>query len=438
MSEQQEGGALSAPPAPAGDVDFSEFALDLLTGKEAFTDLHVESNQPAMIRRSASAWTEALNADGKPMVIPHHRIIEFLNGVFAPPESRAPGAKAAGDGAWKRELHERGSLHPAINLVRPTPSGETMCRVRCTVQKQMMGEAIGLVLRPLRSIPESLEALGLPVQASGMLKSSQRGLVVVTGPTGAGKSTTLAAMINEINASKRANILTIEDPVEFEHPRKKSIINQRELGIDVATYEAGVRDALRFVPDVILIGEIRDAGTMTAALRAAVSGHLVLTTTHAPTTVDAIRKMISYLDGSQADCQSLASCLVAVIAQALVPDAKGSNGNHLAFEFLNCRDSKVSDVVGGSGGDTGGAKLTGLQNQVRKDELSGIATSMKQSLKSLVDAGKVQPKDAAAVVIHPEDKEAFQNMQPISGGTLSPVGGEKRNWAGATGAFKRS
>ena len=398
MNERVAG--LAGPAALLGDL-----ALDLLTSPKKFTDLHFESGKPAMLRLSAGEWIEALGADEQPIVIEHAQIIEFLNGVFGGPEDAAEGAKPA-VAPWKRELHDRGSLHPAINLSRAAlvGAGFVTCRVRCTVQKQMMGESIGLVLRPLREIPKSIEALGLPIQLSGLLRTATSGLVVVTGPTGSGKSTTLAAMVNAVNQAKRANILTIEDPVEFVHERAKSIINQRELGIDVASYEAGVRDALRFVPDVILIGEIRDSATMRAALRAAESGHLVLTTTHAPTSVAAIRKMIAYLDNSQADVQALASCLVCVIAQALIRDTEGTGTNHLAFETLNCKEGKVASVLAGSVADLSGAKMTDLEEQVRSGRLEGAALPMIDSLRKLVQAGHVEARSAAAVAVHADDK----------------------------------
>lgn len=405
MKEIRDGTAAPRPP-------LGELALDLLTGSKKFTDLHIESGKPVMLRLSAGQWIEVLGADQQPLVVDHAMIIEFLNGVFGGEEPAAEGSPA-GIKRWKRNLHEHGSLHPAINLSRPTPGGDFVtCRVRCSVQKQMMGEAIGLVLRPLREIPKSIAALGLPIQVSAMLKSAASGLIVVTGPTGSGKSTTLAAMVNEVNLSKRANILTIEDPVEFVHERVKSIINQRELGIDVASFAAGVRDALRFVPDVILIGEIRDAETMRAALRAGESGHLVLTSMHAPTSTAAIRKMIAYLDNSQADTQALASCLVGVIAQALIKDTGGTGANCLAYEVLNCRDSKVADVVSSSAADTTGQKMSNLENQVRSGQLEGAALPMIESLRKLVQAGSVEPASAASVAVHADDKAELLKMTP--------------------------
>ena len=404
----------TARPRPLG-----ELALDLFTGKKKFTDLHIESGKPAMLRLSAGQWIEALDEEDRPMVIEHDAITEFLNGVFS--DEHPSGGAAGGVKRWKHNLHENGALHPAVNLSRATSAGEFVtCRVRCTVQKQMMGESIGLVLRPLRDIPTSIESLGLPIQVSAMLRSADRGLIVVTGPTGSGKSTTLAAIVNDVNKSKRANILTIEDPVEFVHERDKSIINQRELGIDVSSYEEGVRDALRFVPDVILIGEIRDAPTMRAALRAAESGHLVLTTTHASTTVAAIRKMIAYLDNSQSDVQALASCLVGVIAQALVRDTGSTGSNFLAYEVLNCRDSQVADVVGASASDITGQKMTMLEDKVRTGELQAVALPMIDSLRKLVQAGSVDAASAASVAVHADDKsELFKIAQARSKGGAS-------------------
>lgn len=403
MATETLGAAAPRPGSVLGNL-----ALDLLSGSKRFTDLHVESGKAAMLRLSAGQWVEATDTSDRPIVVDHAMIIEFLDGVFGGGETAFETPPAIP--AWKKNLHEQGSLHPAINLSREEAGSYTTCRVRCTVQKQMMGEAIGLVLRPLREIPASIEGLGLPVQVSGLLNTAASGLLVVTGPTGSGKSTTLAAMVNEINVARRANILTIEDPVEFVHERVKSIINQRELGIDVASYEAGVRDALRFVPDVILIGEIRDAPTMRAALRAAESGHLVLTTTHAPTSVAAIRKMIAYLDNSQADVQALASCLVGVIAQALVKDTGGTGANFLAFEVLNCTNAKVVEIVSGSAADLSGKRMTELENMVRSGQLEAAALPMMGSLRKLVENGQIDPKSAASVAMHPDDKAELRKL----------------------------
>lgn len=219
------------------------------------------------------------------IAVSHQKILAFVSGIFTGKEEVRP--PQAAPWPWETEFREAGSLHPATVLYTMGDDGTpSTYRVRCTIQRQSMGESIGLVIRALHGVPESIMSLGLPLQVNRMISTSTNGLIVVTGPTGSGKSTSMAAMIEEINSSRSNNILTIEDPIEFEFERKRSIINQRELYVDaMPSFESGVRDALRFVPDVIMVGEIRDEQTMRAVLRAAESGHLVLTSMHAPTAV---------------------------------------------------------------------------------------------------------------------------------------------------------
>lgn len=172
-----------------------------------------------------------------------------------------------------------------------------------------------------------------------------RGLVLVTGPTGSGKSTTLAAMINYINKNKRKHIITIEDPIEYEHNHGSCIINQRELGQDVDSFSTALRSALREDPDVILVGEMRDLDTISAAITAAETGHLVLSTLHttgAATTVDRMIDVFPQSQQSQVRIQ-LASVLRGVISQQLVPTIDGK-GRRAAIEILNVIDS-VSNLI---------------------------------------------------------------------------------------------
>lgn len=390
------------------DKPLSDLVVDLLRSGEQFTDLHLESDQRAMLRRSVNDWTELKDVCGEPIVVKHAAIKEFLDGVFA--QQDCAEADIATGGEWRYRLNEAGSLHPAVTFNYEDRDGSVASvRMRCTVQKQMMGQSIGVVLRPLREIPKSVDALGLPIQAGQLLQSASSGLIVITGPTGSGKSTTLAAMLNEINEKRRANILTIEDPVEFVHERKLSIINQRELGVDVNTYESGVRDALRFVPDVILIGEIRDAQTMLAAVRAAESGHLVFTTMHAPTAGTSIRKMLAYFDNSQADGLALSACLIGVIAQALI---RGKDGKklHLAYEVLNCRDPKVMQAVAGGVTDSSGKQFAELDASIRQGSMGNATIPMIRSLRELVSNGSVDQRLAANVAWHPDEKSELLRM----------------------------
>lgn len=395
------------PAMDAEENPLSRLAISLLRDGTPFTDIHVASDLPAMIRRSTADWSVARDSLGNPVVIKDKAIREFLSGVYGEPTEQESRGQVP---QWCDALAAAGSLHPATTLCESDGTSIASWRVRCTVQMQMMGEAIGLVLRPLPPIPESVESLGLPIQVSQLLHNSSSGLIVVSGPTGSGKSTTLAAMINEINTDRCANILTIEDPVEFIHDRKRSIVNQRELGVDVMSYEAGVRDALRFVPDVILIGEIRDAATMRAAVRAGESGHLVLSTMHAATAVTAIQKMLAYSENSLAESRALASCLVGVVAQALIRDIDGQR-NHLAYEVLSCRHPKVMDTIAASASDTTGRPFAELETLIREGQLGNATIPMFSSLESLVLAGSVDPRVAANVAWHQSDKATLLNIQ---------------------------
>lgn len=400
-----------AVPVARRDLPLSYIVGTLLAGRNQFTDIHVESGSPIMLRRSAGDWAVACGADGTELKADHESILAFVNGIFTNKEElRAPQAPAL---PWETELKHQGSLHPASIIWARAESGNPMpYRVRCTIQRQGMGAAIGLVIRALHEVPTSIDKLGLPLQVSRMVANSTQGLIVVTGPTGSGKSTTLAAMIEEINKSRRNNILTIEDPIEFEFERDKSIINQREVHVDVPSFERGVQDALRFVPDVIMVGETRDAQTMRTVLRAAESGHLVLTSMHAGSSIGAIRKMLAYLSDNQADVQALGGCLVGIVAQALVRSNGTEKSNVLAYEVLNCRDNNVQQAVRSAQPQEA---LSGLEEKLRAKKIEG-STVFVDSLRNLVKAGKIDPRRAAMAAPGNEDKAEFlrltQSAQP--------------------------
>ena len=166
------------------------------------------------------------------------------------------------------------------------------------------------------------------------LGAMHHGLVLVAGMTGSGKSTTVASLIDWINANKSLHILTIEDPVEFVHVNKQSIISQRNVGTDVATFQEGVRTALRHDPDVVFIGEMRDPDTIRAAIDAASTGHLVLTTFHSNTAAEVVNRIVSFFDPVERDLVrlQLRDSLKCVICQRLLP--KKGGGRIPALEFL--------------------------------------------------------------------------------------------------------
>jgi twitching motility protein PilT len=205
-------------------------------------------------------------------------------------------------------------------------------RFRCNVFMQRKG--MGAVFRLIPERIKTAEELGLPPELLEMIKV-HKGLVCVTGPTGSGKSTTLAALINHINQNENAHILTIEDPIEFVHPNLKSLINQREVGGHTKSFANALKAALREDPDIILVGEMRDLETIHLALTAAETGHLVFGTLHTNSAHKTIDRIIDvFPDTKQAQIRvMLSESLRGVIAQALLPRADGS-GRVAAIECM--------------------------------------------------------------------------------------------------------
>ncbi|WP_186510825.1 type IV pilus twitching motility protein PilT [Caenimonas sedimenti] len=403
------------------DTQLAGQLIHLLQQGGEFSDVHVETGRPIRVRRGRFMWETAIGPDGGEMVSSNASIRAFMNMVYA-----REGSKIA---PWEDELHRVGSLNPAT-LLNSVGAGERVSsyRVRCSLQKQGMGEDFGLVVRSLKDVPESIEKLGLPVQLR-RLYAPTNGLLVVTGPTGSGKSTTLAAIINEINESQCANIVTIEDPVEYVHERKKSAINQREVGVDTPSYADGVKDLLRFVPDVTLIGEIRDPETFLAALRIGESGHLVITSMHAPTTTAALKKMAAYVQNSPADAQALAGCLVGVLAQALVVGREKTS--HLAYELLPMAP-EVHAAMAAIMTDSGKGAMDNLEQSLRNGNVQG-AIPMVEIVQQLVQQGKIEAVRGAAVLAAVQDREAV-----LSKGRAPAPEGRGVNGGGSGGLFPAS
>jgi len=227
---------------------------------------------------------------------------------------------------------------------------QNLSRFRGNVYKQR-----GCVAMAIRQIPYeivSLEKLGLPPIASE-LAERPRGLVLVTGPTGSGKSTTLAAMVDKVNRERRSHIITIEDPIEFIHRHHNCLINQREVGADTVSFTAALKYALRQDPDVILIGEMRDLETMSAALTIAETGHLVFATLHTNSAAESINRIIDAFPAHQQGQvrTQLAFVLEGVVTQMLIPKARGK-GRVVAVEIMMCtpairaviRDDKIHQI----------------------------------------------------------------------------------------------
>jgi twitching motility protein PilT len=256
-----------------------------------------------------------------------------VNGTLQPLEGTEPFAPTETHQLLYRmlstEQQKTLEVKRQIDMAHSIP-GLARFRVNVYFQRETVGAAFRLIPAEIKT----LEELGIPTSLHG-LTERPRGLVLITGPTGSGKSTTLAALIDEINRKRHEHILTIEDPVEFVHRHKKCIVNQREIGPDTPSFAEGLRAALRQDPDVILLGEMRDLETIGTAITAAETGHLVFATLHtqsAPSTVD---RIIDAFPGSQQEQirVQLAGTLEGIVTQALLKTSDGA-GRVAALEIL--------------------------------------------------------------------------------------------------------
>jgi twitching motility protein PilT len=256
--------------------------------------------------------------------------------------------------------------------------------------------SVGLVFRRVLPGTPSFEALGLPPVVR-RLAEEPRGLVLVTGPTGAGKTTTIAAMIDHINETKAVNIVTIEDPIEVLHQDKKAIVNQRELGTDTLDYGQAMKRVLRQDPDVIFIGEMRDPETVWAALAAAETGHLVLSTLHTTNATETVNRIVDFFPPYQQKQirLTLASSLRGVVSQRLLERADGK-GRVPAIEVLVMTGRIFDRVIDPAHGEET------IEEILADGEYYGMQT-FDQSLFNLYKNGLVSLRDAVAVASHPHD-----------------------------------
>lgn len=264
-------------------------------------------------------------------------------------------------------------------------------RVNCYRQRG----SVNIVVRAVSPASQQFAELGLP-DLVGTMCDNHRGLILVTGPTGSGKSTTLGAMIDHINSSRRANIITLEDPIEILHPDKKSIVSQREVGVDTESFSEGLRRVLRQDPDVILIGEMRDRETVEAALTAAETGHLVLSSLHTIDTSESVNRVIDFfpLDHQQQIRLMLAASLTAVLSQRLIPRSDG-NGRVPALELLVNTERVAERIIDPTQTHT-------LPEVVAEGAYYGMQ-SFDQAILQLYVDGVVSFQDALAHASNPTD-----------------------------------
>jgi len=271
---------------------------------------------------------------------------------------------------------EKGELDFSYGL-----SGVSRFRVNAYHQRK----SISLALRVVASKTPSLEELDLPEIISKLVEKPQ-GLILVTGPTGSGKSTTLASMIDYMNRTMRKHIITLEDPIEYLHKHRNSIIDQREVGFDTKSYASGLKGALRQDPDVILVGEMRDLETMSIAMTAAETGHLVLGTLHtssAPTTINRVIDVFPSAQQPQIRVQ-IASVLVGVISQRLFPTAD-KKGRKAATEIL-VNNHAIANLIRNE-------KIHQIQSTMQTSRAQGMHT-LEMSIRELLDRGVIQKESA--------------------------------------------
>ena len=257
--------------------------------------------------------------------------------------------------------------------------------------------SIGLVMRRVLPAARTVSDMGLPAVVTRLAEEA-RGMVLVTGPTGSGKTTTLAAMIDHINRTRAVHIITIEDPIEVTHPDKKAIISQREIGTDTKDFAQAMRRALRQDPDVILIGEMRDADTVSAALSAAETGHLVLSTLHTTNAEETINRVVDFFPPYQHHQVrlTLASVLRGVISQRLVPRADGQ-GRVATIEAMVATGRIADRIV-----DPGGGQGETITELIADGEYHGMQT-FDQSLFSLYQRGEITLRAALSTASNAHD-----------------------------------
>jgi twitching motility protein PilU len=340
-----------------------ERILRLMATKKA-SDVYLSAYAPAMIK--INGVTMPINTQVLPAEAPHNLLAEIL------PPTRM------------EELQETGELNMAVPL-------EGAGNFRISAFRQRGHYAA--VIRFLPDSVPSLDSLQVP-PVLGDLVMEKRGLVLMVGSTGAGKTTTLAAMIDRRNERTTGHILTIEDPIEYVYQNKKSVVNQREIGSDTASLQVGLKNALRQAPDVILIGEIRDRETMSAAIAYAQSGHLCLATLHANNSYHALNRILSFypVEVRPTMLGDLASALRAIVSQRLL---RTESGKRVPAVEVMLNTVLVADLIQK-------ADFSGVREAMEKSMAPG-SQSFEQDLARLINAGTVSRKEGLSQADSPSN-----------------------------------
>ncbi len=331
--------------------------IALVNSGQTFSDIHVEQDAPVMLK-TPRGWRQT---GDDPITL----------------EEMTPVLRAI-DEDWEDKIIESAIDRPFVL---------TACRLRCNVYRMSCGAKVAISIRRLPLQPIALEKTGLPQYVKTMLEAT-KGIILVTGPTGSGKTTTIASMLDSINANRSAHIITIEEPIEYQLERKQSLISQKEVPTDTASFSSGLREALRQKPDVIMVGEIRDFDTADTVLHAGESGHLVLATMHTNSAISAITKLLGFFPAEQRSQRavSLANSLIGVIFQNLLP-AENEDEFVLACEMIFNNNQQVTPYIADS------SKIHMLADFMRRKE-DNMSRSLNEMLTQLVTKKSIGAKDA--------------------------------------------
>src|SRR2546421_3911671 len=360
------------------DIDFAEVLLEVLDRRAS--DLHLTAGAPPMVRIRG----RLVAMEGYPSLTPTDTR-EIVYSILS--------------NSQRQRFENNWQLDFAYQI-----PGQARFRVNAYFQRSAIGAAFRLI--PFEVVP--LETLGLPPVVAEFAKRP-RGLVLVTGPTGSGKSTTLASLIDVINQEREEHIMTIEDPIEFLHQHKKCIVNQRELGSDALSFGDALKAALRQDPDVILVGEMRDLETISTAITAAETGHLVFATLHTqdtPQTIDRIIDVFPSAQQGQIRVQ-LSVSLMGILTQQLLPPADGS-GRVVATEVMAPNPAIRNLIREG--------KTHQIYSVLQTSSSQGMQT-MDASLATLVRQGTITQKLAESRSSTPEELNRL-----LGGGSLQAGG----------------
>jgi twitching motility protein PilT len=399
------------------DPGLEQLVRELNQGGARDADADAEDSVPAAT--PGTAWPSSIVGSGEPLEallieMAQRGASDLLIVAGSPPVFRLSGRLVRAEtaaldadevssilgsfmsGRLRERVENEGAADFSLRLGREVDDEDRRAwRFRVNIHRQR--GALAAAVRALPSEVPAISQLGLPMTFAELVKPT-RGLVLVCGPTGSGKSTTLAALVGEINHTDARHIITIEDPIEYEHRNHKSIIEQVEVGRDAPSFAGALRAALRQDPDVILVGEMRDLETVATALTAAETGHLILSTLHTSDVAQAIHRIVDvFPPGQQTQIkQQLALSLNAIVYQQLVPRSDGG-GRAVAVELLLANYAVRNHIRN--------EKLQNLVSEITLGKRQGMI-SLEDSLARLVREGTINVEDARVRSSRPDELES--------------------------------